>query len=102
MLTSFVATAARPATESEISYLKDALQGRLKDPYSAKFRNVKIGPMSDAGMQSACGMVNAKNSFGAYAGEEPFYAAIVPDKKVGIIIGIGEAAGTMCESEGLM
>ena len=103
LFVSFSAFAARPATEKELGYLKSAMEGRLKDPYSAKLRNVTVGSLDKTGMLPACGMVNSKNSFGAYAGEEPFYGMVVPDKKVAIIIGVGsEAVVTMCESEGLM
>lgn len=40
----------------------------LKDPYSAKFENIK-----EYGSGVVCGFVNSKNSMGAYAGPTPFY-----------------------------
>lgn len=107
LVVSVGATAAtpvdsRPASQSELAMLKTALEGQLKDPYSAKFRNVKVGPKSPAGMYTACGMVNAKNSYGAYAGEEPFYGQLIPEAKVAIVIGVGDAAGQLCAQQGLM
>lgn len=45
---------------------------QLKDPDSAKFGPVRVG--SVAGSPAVCGWVNAKNSFGAYAGSEIYYA----------------------------
>jgi hypothetical protein len=52
---------------------KDALKGKLKDPDSAKFRNVNF--YSGSGTPVTCGEVNAKNSFGGYGGFERFIAA---------------------------
>lgn len=39
----------------------------LKDPYSAKFTSV-----SERDDGTVCGLVNAKNSYGAYVGRQPF------------------------------
>jgi hypothetical protein len=56
---------------------KKAVTAKLKDPRSADF-----GPMyrkttyhRDTGLRvdSVCGLVNAKNSFGGYTGMKPFY-----------------------------
>lgn len=45
----------------------DPVKNLLKDPYTAKFHDVK-----DFGEGVICGSVNAKNSMGAYTGKEPF------------------------------
>lgn len=53
------------------------VSGMLKDPESARFSGLYLvpGAVRD-GMQdvAVCGVVNAKNSFGAYAGGERFVA----------------------------
>lgn len=43
----------------------------LKDPESARF-GVTRGAVAD-GTMYACGYVNAKNSFGGYTGEKPYF-----------------------------
>lgn len=52
---------------------KEAIKSQLKDPDSAKFRNVAF--YSGGGIPIACGEVNAKNGFGGYGGFERFVAA---------------------------
>lgn len=47
----------------------ESVTENLKDPFSVKFRNLKI---SSAGIH--CGEINAKNSYGAYSGFEGFFA----------------------------
>lgn len=51
----------------------------LRDPDSAKFRNVA----------GSCGEVNAKNAYGAMAGFEPFHVHSVPGKSPELIMGKG-------------
>lgn len=43
----------------------------LKDPESARFRNVHIG-IDILGNKKVCGEINAKNAFGGYTGFTPF------------------------------
>lgn len=45
----------------------NAVKGRLTDPYSAKFEDVRR-----AANGAVCGQFNAKNEFGAYAGRKEF------------------------------
>lgn len=52
------------------------LRGRMKDPDSIKFRSVMATPAI------VCGFYNAKNSFGAYAGFEPFVGVRTPSPKL--------------------
>jgi hypothetical protein len=49
----------------------------LKDPESARF-GVIAGAQTPDGNISVCGMVNAKNSFGGYTGEQPFFGVLHP------------------------
>ena len=64
------------ARESQWIYNgKDAVRSRLKDPDSAKFRNVFFHRSKSTDMPVACGEVNSRNSFGGYAGFERFVSA---------------------------
>lgn len=51
---------------------QEMLKRRLKDPYSAKLGPVVISTLTD-GQLTACGLVNSKNSFGAYTGDTPWF-----------------------------
>lgn len=55
-----------------------SLMDTLKDPDSAKFRNVRMRNYD--GMHIICGELNAKNSYGGYTGYKKFAAA--PDESV--------------------
>ncbi|MBH0112708.1 hypothetical protein I5E68_07055 [Novosphingobium sp. YJ-S2-02] len=51
--------------------LKADVANKMKDPESSRFSKLKFH------LSMLCGEVNAKNSFGAYAGAEPFTASSV-------------------------
>lgn len=78
------ATKARRAGEaahrSLIIDAKLALEQRLKDPRSVQYGAVTVSRRSGAPV--VCGAYNAKNSFGGYSGEKPFFmmgqVAILP------------------------
>lgn len=62
---------ARNVAESKkIESFKQKVTRNLKDPDSAKFRDVKLNKAKTA----LCGEVNAKNGFGAYGGYQSFVA----------------------------
>lgn len=61
---------------------KKAVKQRLKDPYSAKFKNVHY----DSECNRYEGLVNAKNGFGAYSGYEHFTVG-----ELGLIVTIGRS-----------
>lgn len=69
---ALVALAASCGSKSDAQLEADKLKMKaasgLKDPDSAKFRDLRL----KSGM--LCGEVNAKNSYGAYAGNEQFSA----------------------------
>lgn len=50
-------------------------KGRLKDPDSAKFSDLRVLSFDALGRNytMACGDLNAKNSFGGYVGSKPFW-----------------------------
>lgn len=79
--------------------LKRAMQGALKDADSAKFKDLlsKIDH-SRGSIMLICGKVNAKNSFGAYSGFQPFIAASPNEGKgLYILVGIGDGAKEVCD-----
>jgi len=62
--------------DSAITAAKATLVSKLKDPESARFRDVVRTVSSETGKtRIICGWVNAKNSFGGYVGFKPFYVA---------------------------
>lgn len=56
-----------------IEKAKDVVKNNLKDPDSAKFKDVEIKSYKDGKL--ICGYVNAKNSYGGYNGFKPFAAS---------------------------
>lgn len=92
---------AQQAQRVSESALRKAMVDRLKDADSAKFKSIKSKIENGSnGVLLICGEVNAKNSYGAYAGYEPFMA-IGLNKGRGeyLVIGIGEAAGMTCDKK---
>lgn len=68
------ASVAAETGDAIIEQAKTTLAQSLKDPDSAKFRDLVLVPPSgpgDAGI--VCGYVNSRNSFGGYVGFQPFY-----------------------------
>jgi hypothetical protein len=69
-----------PSTEAE--YVAAARVGKLsitadfKDPTSAQWRGLFVSEKA-YGYYVLCGEVNGKNSYGAYVGFQPFYAAVL-------------------------
>jgi len=57
---------------------QDSVKRLLKDPDSAKFRNIFVNK-SKKGFTVVCGEVNAKNSFGGYTGFQRFISGGTPD-----------------------
>jgi hypothetical protein len=67
--------------------IRRAMEGVLKDPFTAQYRRVG-GPVPGQAQQALlaggaiekgwgyCYMVNAKNSFGAYTGFQPYYFVV--------------------------
>ena len=76
----------------------ELLKAELKDPDSARFRNVRrvpfMGMPSDAVSKVYCGEVNAKNAMGGYAGFGDFAVnfADQPDQRHVIIVESGDRA----------
>jgi hypothetical protein len=74
--------ASKPSEEKAlmVQRVRDAVLAKLRDPDSAKFRNVrKLGMLGEGSPDSAavyCGEVNAKNAMGGYVGFVHF--AVMP------------------------
>ncbi|PZR92251.1 MAG: hypothetical protein DI537_13775 [Stutzerimonas stutzeri] len=60
------------ASAAEQARLVEAVKQHLKDPYSAVISDVRT--YKTQMNIYACGLVNAKNSFGGYTGSVPFHA----------------------------
>jgi hypothetical protein len=96
----------RDLRSSERSRIADAVRGALKDPASAHFKWGRFA--RQAGGESSggvyCGLVNAKNSFGAYGGDQPF--AVYASLRDGAVyfakfLNLGESeAGPVCRMMG--
>lgn len=70
--------AAHPQIEMssfETSIVEDAISSRLKDPSSAQFGAMAAALQTD-GSVIVCGLVNAKNSFGGYTGNQPYFGTL--------------------------
>jgi len=100
-LLPIVASAApRAATPKEISAIRSSLERKLKDAPSARFEAVLVEN------DNVCGMVNAKNSMGGYAGYSPFFGMVTVDttgKTVAYVLSVGEDEITrkMCADKGI-
>lgn len=68
--------------------VREILQSALKDAESAKLRKLRRTATGDI-----CGEVNAKNSYGAYSGFEPFF---INKKTKRISVGEDTYAGLRC------
>ncbi|MER8522711.1 hypothetical protein NKH56_25560 [Mesorhizobium sp. M1076] len=73
-----VAQEAYELNEIELAAIKRSVSLQLKDPDSVKFGPIKAVPYPGVqeGVVLACGLVNAKNGFGGYAGETPFVGVL--------------------------
>lgn len=93
--------AAKPPAINQKT-LKEAFEDTLKDADSAKFKDLTQTPSETAGAWRLCGSVNAKNSYGAYGGYEPFLGMTFVEKGKPVqyvVLGMGEAAGMVCRGE---
>jgi hypothetical protein len=58
---------------SQLEAVKKGVARDMKDPESVRLNEVLLAA-EDGGTIHVCGYVNAKNSYGGYVGEKPFYA----------------------------
>lgn len=93
------ADGVRDATPKELAAIKTGMETSLKDAGSAKLQNIRFKG------ETFCGLVNAKNSYGAYTGYVPITGMVfdVDGKKVAAVMGLSspEATRSVCEEKGL-
>lgn len=62
-------------TPAQLLVVQNAVRVELKDPYSAMFGGYRASRHQD-GHLTVCGYVNARNSYGGYAGQQPYLGAL--------------------------
>lgn len=91
-------------TPSQRTIVQREVRASLKDPNSAKFGTMAAGRETD-GSITVCGLVNAKNSYGGYAGMSGFIGALVSGGTRFIVAGIDGSAGPvairLCREKGI-
>jgi hypothetical protein len=73
-----VAAAAQPSQKELAALVKAAkaqLVANLKDPSSVQYRGLYVARAEESGDLVLCGEFNARNSYGGFAGFEPFIAS---------------------------
>jgi hypothetical protein len=99
----FASAAVIQASKQDVAGVKTEMDSRLKDADSAKIKDVRL-VADGADSWIMCGLVSAKNSYGAYTGYEDFFGMKMKDKAgkfVYAVLGIGDSAGSMCRKNGL-
>ncbi|MDD9221540.1 hypothetical protein [Enterobacter kobei] len=70
---------ARELLPEEVTAVESTVKQGLKDPYSAHF---ELGDFPETDKNSLyCGLVNAKNSYGAYTGNQLFSVMLMKNDK---------------------
>jgi len=70
----------RDLTVDEIRLVQAGVREHLKDPDSARFKDI-LSATDSKNTETVCGLVNAKNSFGGYTGFVPFYGLLMTGKR---------------------
>lgn len=82
------AAPSAPPTDEAISNVKAMVEAKLRDPYSAQWRNLRAFQHTD-GSLIVCGEVNAKNAYGGYVGFDGFVywngKLTMPDESMPIV-----------------
>ncbi|TWD58112.1 hypothetical protein FB480_101867 [Agrobacterium vitis] len=84
------------------------MRSSLKDPTSPIFGGVAAAK-SNKGLVNVCGIVNAKNSYGGYTGDQPYFGALAGKEpnQIFVVIGFGGtdseryAVTEMCRRAGI-
>lgn len=72
-----VETSPTTLSEAQRATVHRAVTAVLKDPESARFGAMNAG-VTKQGAILVCGYVNAKNSFGGYTGDSPYWGWLQP------------------------
>lgn len=78
--------------KSDIVAVQTGTRSSLKDPDSARFGKMVAGTNSK-GEVIVCLMVNAKNSYGGYTGEKPYFGMLFRDKKPTKFVVVPDTSG---------
>jgi hypothetical protein len=81
-----------------LAKMRAAVASKLKDPESARFTETKRAMRKNARgelVDTVCGMVNAKNSYGGYTGAKPFVYLVA--RNTGYIVDGSEVDGVIAE-----
>lgn len=98
-----------PVDASATAAIHAEVASKLKDPASARFAGISAG-VSRNGITTVCGLVNARNGFGAYGGDTPFTGFLLETrdgKPSFLMIALGDsdavraAVTTTCADAGL-
>jgi hypothetical protein len=84
-------------TAAQVKIIQAGVRRDLKDPDSAKFGNQVLAAKRINGDITACGTVNAKNSYGGYVGESPFIATFRDGKVIDTATASGRDAKFVIE-----
>lgn len=76
MLTACGSSSSGPSIEQQA---KAAVTASLIDPSSAQFSDKTIVKVRDSHVTYVCGLVNAKNRFGGYAGQKAYLVTFLDD-----------------------
>jgi hypothetical protein len=90
--TTYIPGVPTTLTPAQKQAVHDGIRQRLKDPDSARFTGLEARQLP-SGSVSVCGFVNARNSFGGYAGNTPFFGVLGGD-----YFAVGTMGGTNLET----
>lgn len=85
-----VSTRPSTVTESDRTHVAASVFHDLKDPDSARSRDLRAYDLSNGQGRVICGEMNGKNTFGAYVGYQTFYLRIRNGTVVSKIVGNGD------------
>ena len=89
----FSAIAEKPP-QVDYDKLRSALDARFRDSQSARFRDAVLRKSIDGTAWEICGLVNAKNAYGGYAGYTHFVGMIAGNAYV--VTAVGDNAEAAC------
>lgn len=87
-------------SEAEQLAIQTGIRTHLKDPTTPLFGGMEAA-RGDNGFIYVCGMVNAKNSYGGYTGDQPYFGMLIGDapRAAFAVVGFG---GTLTESRAIL
>ena len=92
-------------TQEQKTAVQSGVKLDLKDPESARF-GLMVAASHPNKSSMVCGMVNAKNSYGGYTGDRPYFGLLISGNRF-VVINIGsrqssaDVAFETCKKNGL-